>query len=211
VTTSSIQPPAIERDAAEPQEKDRARDATAKLLEHEYDGIREYDSPLPGWWVKLFWASFVFSLAYVFHYYVSERGQSVIAAYDEDVQQAKAERAKQSLGEAPSEEVLGALMADKQLMQDAKALFEQRCSPCHGAAGQGLIGPNLTDDHWIHGEGQLMDIYQVVSHGVADKGMPAWELQLDPVQVRKLVAFVGTLRGQNVTGKAPEGHVVGAH
>ena len=177
----------------------------AALLEHEYDGIREYDNPLPGWWVKIFWGSFFFSLAYLAYYYVSPHGESVAAAYEADMRLAREERAKQSLAEAPSDAVLGKLMADSELMQDAKATFGLRCSPCHAAEGQGMIGPNLTDRHWIHGDGSPMAIYDVVSHGVPSKGMPAWELQLQPIELRKLAAFVGTLHGKNLAGKPPEG------
>jgi len=182
--------------------------SSGDLLEHEYDGIREYENPLPRWWVMIFWGSFVFSIAYVVHYHLSPRGSSVLAAYDEEMRLAREERAKQSLAEAPSEAVLGKLLSDAELMQDAKATFAQRCAVCHAAEGQGLIGPNLTDNHWIHGEGGLMDVYQVVSHGVPAKGMPAWELQLKPIELRKLAAYVGTLRGKNLQGKAPEGRSI---
>jgi cytochrome c oxidase cbb3-type subunit 3 len=180
----------------------------ASLLEHEYDGIREYDNPLPGWWVNLFWASFVFSVGYAGHYHLTGNGESVLRAYEGEQIAARAERAKASLKEAPSEEVLGKLMSDAALMQDAKVTFAERCAQCHGAEGQGAIGPNLTDGHWLNGGGTLMDIYSVVSHGVPTKGMPAWELQLQPVELRKIVALVGSLRGKNLAGKAAEGRPV---
>jgi len=178
-------------------------------LDHEYDGIQEYDNPMPRWWVGAFWASFVFSLGYV-GYYLTGHGQSVEDAFHEDERLAREERAKNSIKEAPSEAVLAKLMADGALMQDAKVVFVERCSVCHGAEGQGLIGPNLTDGSWIHGKGQLMDLFEVVSHGVPSKGMPAWELTLKPIEVRKLAAFVGTLRGKNLPGKAAEGTPVAA-
>jgi cytochrome c oxidase cbb3-type subunit 3 len=76
---------------------------------------------------------------------------------------------------------------------------------CHGPKGQGVIGPNLTDDYWLHGKASFMDIYAVVNEGVPAKGMPAWGKKLDPVEVAKLAAYVGTLRGTNLPGKAPEG------
>ncbi|HEX6273125.1 MAG TPA: cbb3-type cytochrome c oxidase N-terminal domain-containing protein [Polyangiaceae bacterium] len=179
------------------------------ILEHEYDGIREYDNPLPGWWTALFWGSIAFSIGYCVYYYLSPHGVGVLEAYEEDMRVAREERAKQSLAEAPSEAVLGKLMADRELMQDAKVTFGLRCSPCHGPQGQGLIGPNLTDEYVIHGEHGLMDIYTVISRGVPSKGMPAWELQLKPIEVRKLAAYIGTLRGTHVAGKAPEGRLVG--
>jgi cytochrome c oxidase cbb3-type subunit III len=177
----------------------------AQLLDHEYDGIREYDNPLPGWWVWTFWGSFFFSIGYLAHYHLTGNGQSVAAAYEEDARVAREERAKETLKEAPTEAALGRLMADKDLMLDAKVTFGERCAACHGAAGQGLIGPNLTDESCIHGDGSLMATYEVVSHGVPQKGMPAWALQLKPIEIRKLVAYVGSLRGTNVPGKAPEG------
>jgi cytochrome c oxidase cbb3-type subunit 3 len=92
-------------------------------------------------------------------------------------------------------------------MTDARALFTQRCSPCHGAEGQGLIGPNLTDEYWLHG-GKLMNIHRTVSEGVPAKGMPSWQMQLSPIELRKVVAFVGSeLRDKHLPGKPPEGTV----
>jgi cytochrome c oxidase cbb3-type subunit III len=176
-----------------------------ELLEHEYDGIREYDNPLPRWWVWMFAGSFWFSVAYFFHYHVSSNGQSVAAAYEADVAEARASQAKASLAEPVSEESLGKLMADVALMNDAKASYGLRCAPCHGDRGQGLIGPNLTDSAWLHGSGSLVEIFGVIDQGVLAKGMPAWGKQLSPIEVRKLTAFIGTQRGKQVPGKAPEG------
>ncbi|HEY3498329.1 MAG TPA: cbb3-type cytochrome c oxidase N-terminal domain-containing protein [Polyangiaceae bacterium] len=179
----------------------------ADLLDHEYDGIREYDNPLPGWWVAVLWASFFFSIGYLFHYSVGN-GVSVEDSYAQEMAAARAEQAKQALGERVSEDGLQKLALDSALMGDAKTLFTQRCVVCHGDQGQGVIGPNLTDAHWLHGAGTLLDIHAVIADGVADKGMPAWKLQLSPVQVRQLAAFVGQLRGRNLPGKAPEGKLV---
>ena len=206
--TTRVQPSTITVSVAE---KDPEKTPEGALLEHEYDGIREYDNPLPGWWVAIFWATFVFSIAYSVWYHVSPHGTSVAVAYDDEMRLAREERAKQSLAEAPSDAVLGKLMADADLMRDAKVTFGVRCAQCHAAEGQGLIGPNLTDDHVIHGDGTVMAIYEVVSHGVPNKGMPAWELQLQPIEVRKLAAFVATLRGKNLPGKPPEGRDLGRH
>lgn len=179
-----------------------------QLLDHEYDGIREYDNPLPAWWKAIFWGSFVFSLGYFFHYHVSGNGQSVAAAYAEDLEQARENEAKQTLAQPVSEASLGQLMNDAALMNDAKSLFGLRCAPCHGDKAQGLIGPNLTDNAWLHGSGSLSDIYTVINQGVLAKGMPAWGKQLSPIELRKLAAFVGTQRGKSLPGKPPEGNVV---
>ena len=182
-----------------------SRRPEARILDHEYDGIREYDNPLPRWWLWLWAGSFVFSVGYFFHYHVSHNGTSVADGYEQDMAEAREAEAKQSLAEPVSEESLGKLMTNPALMTDAKALFGLRCTPCHGAHAQGMIGPNLTDTSWIHGTGKLTDIYVVVDGGVASKGMPAWGRQLSPIELRKLVAYVGSLRGTNVPGKPPEG------
>jgi cytochrome c oxidase cbb3-type subunit 3 len=179
-----------------------------QLLDHEYDGIREYDNPLPLWWKAIFWGSFVFSLGYFFHYHLSGNGQSVAAAYEADMREAREAEAKANLAQPVSEESLGKLMADAGLMSDAKALFVAKCAACHGDKAQGLIGPNLTDNAWIHGAGTLKDIFGVINEGVLAKGMPAWGRQLSPIEVRKLAAFVGTQRGKAVPGKPPEGVAV---
>ena len=187
-----------------PQASEHPADS-ASVLDHEYDGIREYDNPLPRWWVSIFWGSTLFAIGYFFHYHVSHNGVSVEGEYQAEMQVARAEEAKRALAETVSEGSLLKLAADNASMGEAKALFGQRCAPCHGAEAQGVIGPNLTDAFWIHGKGTPMDVYGVVNEGVAAKGMPAWGKQLQPAELRKVAAFVTTLRNSNVPGKAAEG------
>jgi len=193
------------KDASEAPETAATEVPADQVLDHEYDGIREYDNPMPGWWKALFWASVLFSVGYVFWYHVAERGTSVAQEFADDVASANAVAAARAMRETVSEASLTQLMADAGMMQNAAGLFGQKCKPCHADQGQGNIGPNLTDRYWIHGQGNLMDIHQTVSNGVLAKGMPAWSKQLTPVELKQLVAYVGTLRGSNVPGKAPEG------
>lgn len=178
-----------------------------RLLEHQYDGIQEYDNPMPRWWVWMFWGTFWFSLAYLFHYWVGN-GSSVAESYDEEVSVANAERAKEALTQTVSEQSLTQLMADDATVASGATVFQSKCVACHLEKGQGQIGPNLTDSHWILGKGTMMDIYNVVSEGSLVKGMPAWNRQLSPEELRAVVAFVGSIRGTNVEGKAPEGEPV---
>jgi len=180
-----------------------------QLLDHAYDGIQEYDSPMPRWWVWIFWATFWFSLAYLFHYWVGN-GVSVADAYSAEMAIVREKEAKRALAEQVSEATLGTVMADQASLTAGDAVFQTRCASCHREKGQGLIGPNLTDDSWIHGKGTLVDIYEVVNTGVLEKGMPAWGRQLSPSELRTVVAFVGSLRGTNVPGKPAEGTAVGA-
>ena len=185
-----------------------ARVDHGQLLDHEYDGIREYDNPLPRWWVLMFWASAWFALAYFIYYHVLGKGQSIQAGYEQEQIVAREQRLAQVAKEKVSESSLAALVADPAMVADAKLLFEERCAVCHGAGGEGKIGPNLSDRYWIHGQGRLLQIYGTVSEGVPAKGMPTWQLTLSPVELRKVTAFVGSLRGKNLPGKAPEGSEV---
>lgn len=187
--------------------KQQPEPAEEHLMDHAYDGIQEFDNPMPRWWVWSYWASFWFALAYLFHYWVGN-GVSVADDYDAEMAVVNAERAKEALAQAVSAESLEQMMADAQSVSAGAAVYQARCVACHLEKGQGSIGPNLTDGFWVHGQGRLMDIYNTVSEGVAEKGMPAWSRQLTPAELRQVVVFVGTLRGTNVVGKAPEGEAV---
>jgi len=176
-----------------------------RLLGHEYDGIEEYDNPLPGWWVWIFWATIVFSGIYVAVYHIGP-GPSVIAQYDEDVRLAAALTAKQAgaAGEV-SEDMLAVLQTNPAAMAQAKQIFATRCAACHGDRGQGIIGPNLTDEYWLHG-GRLTEIHRTIREGVPEKGMVPWKEQLQPAELSAVAAFVGTLRGSNPPNpKPPQG------
>ena len=178
------------------------------LLDHEYDGIREYDNPLPRWWVTIFWGSFVFALCYFLWYSVLGKGKGRLEEYREDVAQAEAIQAKRTMAEKVTEQSLDKLAKNSSAVSMGSEVFHTRCLPCHGDHAQGVIGPNLTDGYWIHGNGTLMDIYKTVDKGVADKGMPTWGKQLKPKELRAVVAYVGTLRNTNVKRKPPQGHQV---
>jgi cytochrome c oxidase cbb3-type subunit III len=179
---------------------------TDPLLDHEYDGIREFDNPMPGWWKTIFWRSFYFAIGYFFHFHISQNGDSVAEAYELDVAAAREREAKELMGETITEEGIAGLMSNTALMADAQKTFVQRCAQCHGANAEGKIGPNLTDNFWLHGDGTLMGFMKIITEGVPAKGMPPWGRQLRPVEISKLAAFIGTLRGTNVPGpKGPEG------
>jgi cytochrome c oxidase cbb3-type subunit 3 len=180
------------------------------LTSHSYDGIQEYDNPMPAWWRRVFWGTFVFSLGYFVHFQLTGNGASVEQSYSEDMREFRELRAAQSLGEKVTEEGLSRLMNDPQLMKDARTVFVARCVQCHADHGQGNIGPNLTDDYWLNGGGKLEDLYEIVSDGRTQKGMPNWALKLRPLELAQVVAYVGTLRHTNVPGKPPQGNRVTA-
>lgn len=176
-----------------------------RLSDHEYDDIQEYDNPMPRWWVLTFWASFYFALCYFLWMHVYMKGTPIDEAYSAEMRTFREEIAKREMGGQVTEEGLEKLSKNPAVMADAQQVFAKKCVQCHGQNGEGLIGPNLTDDYWIHGRASLLDIYGVVNQGVLSKGMPEWGKQLPPVEVAKVAAYVGSLRGRRVQGKAPEG------
>jgi cytochrome c oxidase cbb3-type subunit 3 len=176
-----------------------------RLLGHAYDGIEEYDNPLPGWWSWIFVVTIVFSLGYYVYYQLGP-GPTVVALYEAEMRIAAERQAK--LAPAPGaggEEALRALARDARAMAGAREIFAIRCAPCHGPQGQGLIGPNLTDEFWLHG-GTLVEIRRVIAEGVPEKGMVPWKDQLKPEDLSAMAAYISTLSGTNPTGpKPPQG------
>ena len=176
-----------------------------RLLGHAYDGIEEYDNPLPGWWTWIFVVSIVFSLGYYVYYQLGP-GPTAIALYEAEMRVAAERQAK--LAPAPGavgEEALRALARDARAMAGAREVFATRCAPCHGPQGQGLIGPNLTDEFWLHG-GTLVEIRRIIADGVPEKGMVPWKDQLKPEDLSAMAAYISTLSGTNPPGpKPPQG------
>jgi len=178
-----------------------------RILEHSYDGIQEYDNPMPRWWLLTFAATIVFSIIYVMNIGPVGNGKGRIADYEADMK-AFALAHPASTGNDVSPERLLALTKDHEALEDGKKVFTTNCIPCHRADAGGLIGPNLTDNYWLHG-GQLSDIYKTVTNGVLEKGMPPWGKMLKPEQIQQVVAYVASLKGSNPPNpKAPQGDLV---
>ncbi len=120
---------------------------------HQYDGIQEYDNPMPGWWVWMFIGSFFFSI-----YYLVGMETGYINTYTDDLEENLTELEAVRANFAASQpaflvdEATLASYATYQAKIEAGAVhFTAQCAACHGAEGQGLIGPNLTDAYWIKG------------------------------------------------------------
>lgn len=176
---------------------------------HSYDGIQEFDNPLPGWWKGLFllcvvWAVFytvAITLDFLPTYGVDlQRGQKEL----EDIRNAY-KQSRPLIKVTP--ELLASAVADEAKVLQGAAVFSSNCASCHADRGQGLIGPNLIDAYWIHG-GSMISIYQTVLHGVPAKGMPPWNNILLPEEMVQVTAYIDTLRGTKApAAKAPEGEL----
>lgn len=174
---------------------------------HEYDGIEEADNRLPRWWLATFYAAIAFGIVYWFSLHEFQAQMTTTELYAELVK-------AQSSGDLAGEAELVAMVDDTTAIETGRETFATTCAACHGDGGQGVIGPNLTDSHWLHG-GAAVDIYTAVRNGInadaakleGSAGMPAWGPQLGEDRVRSVVAFLLSLRNTNAEGRGPEGEV----
>lgn len=189
-----------------PQEKDR-------LLDHQYDEIQEYDNPLPTWWTLILWVTVVWSVLYWLNVIPGiGSGKGRVANYETEVAMA-AERygtPEQQASASIDVAAVGAALADAGALAAGRATFDATCAPCHEKDGGGNIGPNLTDDYWIHGNTHR-GILTTIVNGVPDKGMPTWSAVLTPEQIAQVSAYLTTLHGTTpAKAKAPQGDLLGA-
>lgn len=167
--------------------------------DHEYDGIREFDNPLPAWWLWTFALTTIFAIVYWFGYH------SLPAQGSFDIHYAELEvHHQQMMAQSVTEEELIAIAADPAAIEAGRATYVLQCKSCHGEVGEGGIGANLTDAYWVHGQSPK-DIWTVISFGVPAKGMPAWRPILGDTKIREVYAYIATLKDTNAPGKAPEG------
>ena len=176
-----------------------------RLIEHSYDGIQEYDNPMPQWWVTTFWITIVFSVIYYLNPGNTGLGRGREAEYAADMAAfRKAHPVNTGGGNAAQ---LLAVAARPDEVAEGARVYAGKCAACHAADGGGNIGPNLADDAWVHG-GTIDAIYATVNNGVLAKGMPAWGKLLKDDEMREVVAYVWTLHGTSpAKPKAPQGVV----
>jgi cytochrome c oxidase cbb3-type subunit 3 len=173
-------------------------------LGHSYDGIQEYDNRLPNWWLFTLYGSIVFAVGYWLFYETFSVGRTQGASYQREIEIAAQAQLDREMGKEVTEESLVLMTKVPAQVEAGAKIFQQKCAQCHGAQGTGEIGPNLTDDFWLHGP-EPLQVYTTVMNGVLDKGMQSWKDQLGPVRVRQVVAYVLTRETLNLPGKAPQG------
>ncbi|HMN69728.1 MAG TPA: cbb3-type cytochrome c oxidase N-terminal domain-containing protein, partial [Bdellovibrionales bacterium] len=158
------------------------------IKDHEYDGIQECDYPLPNWWLFTFLATIMFGYLYFIHYELGG-GQSISQELEADL--AAVEKIKKAHGPVgDSEDELQQLLGSGAALEEGKSVFAGKCAACHGPELQGSIGPNLTDEFWIHGQGKLVDVALVIRKGALDKGMPPWDGQLKDSEIKAVTVFI---------------------
>lgn len=158
---------------------------------HEYDGIRELDNKLPGWWVWLFIITIVFSAVYLLGYNVAgwwpSQKQEYKIAMDE------LNTMKESVKKNTVDIATMMPLTDATSLGAGLDIYKKICTTCHGQNGEGLVGPNMTDEYWIHGDSinnkvTIQDLYKVVITGVLEKGMISYKDQLSPEQIQQVLS-----------------------
>ncbi len=179
-------------------------------VKHVFDDIEELDNRLPNWWLGILWGSILFAFGYWFYYHPGGLGPSQAQVYEQELAALNAKREAQkqeALAKLGDRDPFEVLLADKDAMAAAAEAYAQTCAACHGPEGGGIIGPNLTDNHYLHGK-TAKEIHEVITTGVVEKGMPGWEPVLGAEKVNQLTAYVVSLQGKNVAGKEPQGELI---
>lgn len=171
------------------------------LLDHEYDGIQELDNKLPRWWVWLFYFTIIFAGLYMVHYHVLGHGDLMIAQYEKEMKVGDAIKS-QALAKFEQEMASLTPSKDQAVLVTGHDVFLKNCAPCHAQDGGGIVGPNLTDDYWIHGK-EFKDNLRVIYNGVPEKGMVTWKSLLKPAEILAVGSYIYTLRGTKPANPKP--------
>ncbi len=165
------------------------------IKEHDYDGIHELDNPMPPWLQSLFIMTIIFAVIYSI-YYFGGFGDMQITELEKEIAVAEIEKKAyiEKVGASMDENTVTLLAQDDQGVVQGKTIFVEKCAACHAADGGGGVGPNLTDNFWLHGGG-INNVFKVIKYGVPEKGMISWEKQLSPTDIQKVSSFVVSLHG----------------
>ncbi|MDO6429476.1 cbb3-type cytochrome c oxidase N-terminal domain-containing protein [Flavitalea sp. BT771] len=175
-------------------------------LGHDYDGIRELDNRLPPWWLYGFYGCILFACVYMWRYHVAHSAPLSGEEYTISVQKAELQKAAflKNAANLVDENTVKQLTAAPDLAAGQK-VFETTCFACHGKAGEGGVGPNLTDEYWLHG-GSVQEVFKSIKYGWPDKGMKSWKDDFSPVQIAQITSYVRSLQGTHpANAKAPQG------
>lgn len=181
-----------------------------KMADHSYDGITELDNFMPPWLQYVFIGTIGFAIIYFVNYSVLGNGPTGEEEYQEELRiEAIAAEARKASLVAGIDETSVIFDESASALASGKSIFETNCAACHAADGGGGVGPNLTDEYWLHGGG-IQDVFKVVKYGVVEKGMIPWQDQLSPEEIQQVSSYILTLKGTTPANpKEPQGEMVG--
>lgn len=174
-----------------------------ELMGHEYDGISEFDNDLPPWWKYGFYVTIVFAFVYMGYYHVADAGQLQGAEYETEMRQATLLVSAEA--DDPNKLTTYTALTAPADLSAGKSIFATNCAPCHGPNAEGKVGPNLTDEYWLHG-GEINHVYKTIKYGVTSKGMVAWKGKLAGKQILQVASYIQSLQGSKpANAKEPQG------
>ncbi len=183
----------------------------APMTDHDFDGIHELDNRVPPWFTTLFSVTVIFGVVYILDYHVFGTSKLSADEYKEELATADLHRRIIMATEETIDENQLTALTDPVVLQRAGDEFKKYCASCHGVNGQGVVGPNLTDDYWIHGGG-ITNVYATIKKGVPAKGMISWQLVFSPKQIQEIASYVLSLRGTDPpAAKMAEGDLFVPH
>ncbi len=178
------------------------------LLDHDYDGIKELDNALPPWWKYGFYITIFIAVLYLLKYEIWHNGPNPTEEYNTEMTTAKQQVDTYLASMKNNVDEKSVTMSDAAGINAGQVTFSKTCVPCHGMKAEGGVGPNLTDDYWLHG-GSIADMFKTIKYGYPDKGMQSWQSTYSPIQIQELASYIKTLKGTNPpNGKAPQGDLV---
>lgn len=177
------------------------------MFAHDYDGIRELDSRIPPWFTWLFYLTILFAVYYMLDYHILGTSPLMYEEYEQEMQMAALHKEELMKSGAFVNENTVTVLTDEVSLQAGKTIYDANCVACHAADGGGIVGPNFTDEYWIHGGG-IKNIFKTIKVGVPEKGMISWETQLNPAQIQQVASYILTFQGTTPAApKAPEGEI----
>ncbi len=182
-----------------------------KIIEgYEYDGITELDNPCPNWLMYIFYFTVFLAVFFLGYHFGSNSKNQIIESYAKKLKDAQAQQA-QAVEQVPevSESELVALLEEPAELTSGEEIFVDKCALCHGEFAEGLIGPNLIDNYWIHGTGRISEIAITIRSGIPDKGMAAWQGRIPEENILQIAAYIKSLKGtQAENAKEPDGKLI---
>lgn len=164
------------------------------LLDHNYDGIQELDNSLPPWWKYGFYLTIVVGVFYLWYYHMGGNGPSSHDEYVAEVQAGEEAKAAYLAKSANNVDENTVKLLDAAGIAEGQKIFKSMCAACHANDGGGGVGPNLTDEYWLHGGG-VQNVFKSIKYGWADKGMKSWKDDFSPNQIAQIASYVVSLQG----------------
>lgn len=172
--------------------------------DHNYDGITELDNLLPRWWLWLFWLCIIFGILYAIYYHALRLGPLSGREYEMEMaaaREAKAMHLAEQARNAPAANY-DVPSKDPAVLAKGESIFAVNCVVCHMSLGQGLVGPNLTDDYWIHG-GTYPEILNLIREGVPAKGMITWKEKMSQPDMHAVGSYIWSIHGRDLSKAVP--------